>query len=749
MIISITKKPTYAFIIGTMFGTLIPTAVNADSFSPTTLQTSQSDFGGVGLMQMPTGRAAPDGNFNFGTTISQDYRHYFASIQLFPWLESTIRYTQIPDVLYSNDSTFSGNNIYADKGIDFKIRLIEEGFWLPETSVGIRDFGGTGLFDGEYVAGTKRFGPIDFTLGMGWGYLGQSGNASNPLCKASDRFCDRNNSVNGNGGGFDVQRWFSGPTALYGGIEYQTPYDPLRVKIEYDGNDYSEDFPTVKTNKVLVQNTHWNFGLLHRLGESGDLRLSYERGDIFTVGINLYTNFNTIHSTWDDNERPEPISPNNPNANATSDDQKWQQVSSQLASNAGYKNNAVFLDGDALVLVGEQKKYRNRKEAIERAAIILDNTQTPNITQYKIIETQNGVALTQTTVDKRPLNQIENNEYIGATIDDAMAVSEPTDIADHAKPIIQNNKSYDVRLAPVLSQSFGGSETFYFYNMGFNTIASHWLTDNLEISGSVYVNLLDNYDKFSFTETNGGVKGFAIPRVRTLVRSYVHDHPIRMNQMQLTWFNQPSKNFYTQSYAGYLETMFAGIGSEILYRPMNSNWALGVDANIISQRDPDNWFSVYNDDYYYFDKSNCSEQTIECAAYVLNRGTTGQITTYYQPEWSFIENSLIKVSAGKFLGGDNGVKIDFSKQFDSGVIVGAYAVATDLSTEDYGEGSFNKGFYVNIPFDLLTVKPSTNRAAISWQPITRDGGQVLGKKYELFSVTDARAPWYERPAAFH
>ena len=35
---------------------------------------------------------------------------------------------------------------------------------------------------------------------------------------------------------------FHGPAALFGGVEYQTPWQPLRLKLEYEGNDYSQEF---------------------------------------------------------------------------------------------------------------------------------------------------------------------------------------------------------------------------------------------------------------------------------------------------------------------------------------------------------------------------------------------------------------------------------------------------------------------------------------------------------------------------
>lgn len=58
---------------------------------------------------------------------------------------------------------------------------------------------------------------------------------------------------------------------------------------------------------------------------------------------------------------------------------------------------------------------------------------------------------------------------------------------------------------------------------------------------------------------------------------------------------------------------------------------------------------------------------------------------------------LLKVGAGEFLAGDIGVRIDFSKQFDSGVIAGVFASITDLTPEEYGEGSFTKAFISRYP----------------------------------------------------
>ncbi|MBF4381621.1 YjbH domain-containing protein, partial [Vibrio anguillarum] len=133
--------------------------------------------------------------------------------------------------------------------------------------------------------------------------------------------------------------------------------------------------------------------------------------------------------------------------------------------------------------------------------------------------------------------------------------------------------------------------------------------------------------------------------------------------------------------------------------------------------------------------------------YRVQTGTvTGHATLYWQPKfWSLIDNTLLKVSAGRYLTDDIGMSVDFSKQFDSGVIAGAFISKTNLSAEEFGEGSFTKGFYVSIPMDLMTIRPSTQRVTVSWLPIQRDGGQMLNRQYRLYDMTDARSPWYGRP----
>ena len=47
--------------------------------------------------------------------------------------------------------------------------------------------------------------------------------------------------------------------------------------------------------------------------------------------------------------------------------------------------------------------------------------------------------------------------------------------------------------------------------------------------------------------------------------------------------------------------------------------------------------------------------------------------------------------------GDEGLTFDISRSFANGTKFGIFASFTDVSSEQFGEGSFDKGIYFNIP----------------------------------------------------
>lgn len=659
---------------------------------------SQTDFGGVGLLQMPTARMANTGEFSASYRDNEEYRRYAVSLQLIDWLEATIRYTDVRTRLYSPYASFSGNQTYKDKGFDLKARIWQESYWLPDVSLGFRDIAGTGLFDSEYVVGSKKAGPFDFTLGLGWGNMAESGNIKNPACTVDDGFCQRISSTET--GQFEVGNFFHGPAALYGGIEYQTPWNPLRLKLEYDGNDYSHE-----TAGIITQRTPLNVGLVYRANDLLDTTLSYQRGNTLMWGFTLRTNFNELKPAPINSERPSYA----PKAPSEIDRVDWQTVKQELNQQAGYSKTTIYADKQKITVSGEQTKYRDKSEANLRAATVLANNLPATVTEYEIVNKKRELPISTTTIDANKFKQQQTGLPLGEyAAPYEAAIATPSEF-DQAKLVVQEPRDrWSFSVEPALAQSIGGAESFYMYQIGAKGNADLAITDGLSLGSTANLNLINNYDQFNYKTPP--LDGAALPRVRTWVREYVTSSDLLLTNLQLTQLNNPAQNWYSQVYAGYLEMMFAGAGTEVLYRPHNRDWAIGADVNYAKQRD---WNDI-----------------MQLADYDV---LTGHVTTYWQ--LPFANKTLAKISVGQYLAGDKGVTFDLSRQFESGIIAGAYMTKTNVSASDYGEGSFTKGFYITIPLDLVFVRPTVQAPTVSWTPLTRDGGQMLGKRYGLYNLT--------------
>ena len=86
-----------------------------------------------------------------------------------------------------------------------------------------------------------------------------------------------------------------------------------------------------------------------------------------------------------------------------------------------------------------------------------------------------------------------------------------------------------------------------------------------------------------------------------------------------------------------------------------------------------------------------------------------------------------------------GGTLDLSRVFANGVKIGAYATRTNVDYAQFGEGSFDKGIYLAIPFDAFFAKHSDSSANLLFTPLIRDGGAMLMRKYKLFDMTKTRS----------
>ncbi|UXL40458.1 YjbH domain-containing protein [Pseudomonas fragi] len=657
---------------------------------------TQNDFGGVGLLQTPTARMAPAGELSFNANRTDPYSRYSLSLQPLDWLEGTFRYTSISNRKYGSEA-LSGDQSYKDKAVDAKARLWQESHWLPEVALGFRDIGGTGLFSSEYFVANKRYKDLDFSLGIAWGYIGNRGDMDNPLGYLDDRFDTR--PASSTAGDVNTNSYFRGSPALFGGVVYQTPWAPLSLKVEYDGNDYKHE----PQNNNQVQDSPINIGAVYKLSDSVDLTAGWERGNTALFGITLHTNFVSRKAPVKSYDPP--ATPLPPQAPTTPLDQvDWAEVSKKLEKNAGYTVERIAQRDSELMIYGEQSKYFYSAKGVGRASRILDNNANDEIQWFTLVNKRYDMPMEETSVPRATFRNVVNNEQDLVDLHRTTEVNRATAHVD--KTLYQqkpNPFTYGFGLG--YQQNLGGPDGFLLYQVSAYAEGQYRFTPNTWASGGVSVNLFNNYDKFKYDSASN------LPRVRTDLRQYVTTSDVTMPALQLNQARKLDQDLYGMVYGGYLEPMYAGVGGELLYRPMGERWSLGADLNYVRQRDFDQGFGLR--DY---------------------RTVTGHITSYTKLPFDLDA----AVSVGRYLARDWGTTIDISREFTNGVKFGGWVTRTTASKEEYGEGSFDKGIYISIPFDEIMSVSTMSRANIAWAPLTRDGGAMLHRQYSLHTMTDGR-----------
>ncbi|HBP47471.1 YjbH domain-containing protein [Pseudomonas sp.] len=657
---------------------------------------TQNDFGGVGLLQTPTARMAPAGELSFNANRTDPNSRYSLSLQALDWLEGTFRYTSVSNRSYGPEA-LSGGQSNKDKAVDVKARLWQESHWLPEVALGFRDVGGTGLFSSEYFVANKRYKNLDFSVGIAWGYLGNRGDFRNPLSYYDDSYNDRRS--NSQAGDVNTGMYFRGPPSLFGGVAYQTPWAPLSLKIELEGNDYKHE----PQENNQVQDSPINIGAVYKLNDNIDLTAGWERGNTALFGITLHTNFVSRKAPVKSYDPPaQPLPAQAPVAPLQEVD--WAAVSQQLEKNAGYKVERIAQRDSELMVYGEQSKYFYTAKGAGRASRILDNTANDQIQWFTMVNKRYDMPVEEISVPRSTFRDVVNNEQDLVNLHRTTEVNRPV---PHVENTLYQNKpdpfTYGFGLG--YQQNLGGPDGFLLYQISAYAEGQYRFTPNTWASGGISANLLNNFDKFKYDAPSN------MPRVRTDLRKYVTTSDVTMPAFQLNHAKRLDQDLYGMVYGGYLEPMYAGVGGEMLYRPIGKRWSIGADLNYVRQREFDQGFGLR--DY---------------------RTITGHITSYTKLPFDLDA----AVSVGRYLARDWGTTIDISREFTNGVKFGGWVTRTTASKEEYGEGSFDKGIYISIPFDEMMSVSTLSRANIGWAPLTRDGGAMLHRQYSLHTMTDGR-----------
>ena len=721
-----------------------------------------SQYGGVGLLDTRSARFLPDGGLAFTGLAKNPDDRIAVTFQALPWLETTFRWAHNYAI-----ETQSGQG--ADRSFDLKARLWQETSNLPQLAVGLQDFLGTGIYSGEYLVASKRFGDFDISGGMGWGRLASRPSFKNPLAEASNWFANR--TINVQQGGTPTFAYFKGENVgLFGGIEYQTPIRNLKLQFEYSSDAY--------VREKVVSHTDYsypvNFGVSYRPYPGVDIGLSYMHGNGIGIKLSIFSDPMQTQPTRFD---PFPaFTARDPAAAEAArvrreteepKDETWRTHFYDLTHEDGVMPLTAAERAAAAAALNAKTAMDTASSPAERPpapAPVVDADSAPAAVQTNeeaiaamkaAIEAQSITVEGPVIEDQRVRVVIQNGHYLRdaeaiSRVARVLSATAPSDIEEFEITTTRNsvalatvtlprsgidklarNEGSPVELLqasdlapapaeiPELSQpdypafdfnvypSF--RESFFDPDNPLYVGLRAGVAENITLARGVSVS---SSQFATLYDTSGQIKRVSnseLPHVRSDVAKYLKEAKNGFETLGASYYFKLSPTVYVRALAGYLEEMYGGVGGEILYRPFDKRWAIGANLWAVRQREYDELFGLRS-----------------------YGAITGHASLYYDTPWYGVQ---FKMHVGQYLAKDDGVTFELSRLFDTGWEIGAWATFTNVSAQKFGEGSFDKGIMIRIPLEWALPIGSPSVFDLRLRPIQRDGGQRLDNANTLYDIT--------------
>lgn len=667
-------------------------------FADTLKTTLTNNYGNPGaLIDMPTAESAPDGQLSTTIMHFDGFTKTTLSFQITDRLSGSFRYA-------ATRGLAPGFDVFYDRSFDLKFRVFNETDWTPAVSVGLRDFIGTGILAGEYVVATKSVGPrLRLTGGVGWGRLGSYASDGSIGTRTPFSFAGV-----GTGGNLNVDDWFQGDYAFFGGASYQIS-DKFSLSAEYSSDNYD----IAQNANITTRRSPWNVALDYQLRDDITLRAFGQHGE--EIGALVTFSLNPRNATVPGGTELAPL-PVAVRPAGSAQDLGWTTQPSSTEritagvdtslDQAGLDLEGIKLDGRSAHVSIRNDRYDATSEALGRTLRSLSRELPASVEELHVTLIRNGIPASTMSFSRTDLERLEH-----APAREALAVARFTDtlrFGDYPDPRAGIYPRFEWSVGPYLRTSLFDPDNPIRADLGARARGKYHLGSGWVVSGSVGQKIVGNLDEV--TRPNNS----QLPRVRSDVSRYNRTDEPFLENLTVAKFGRLGPDVYGRVTGGYLERMYAGVSGEVLWKPVNSRFALGAEVNYAQPRDFDQQFGLRS-------RSTPGGTIPEFS---------GHVSAYYE-----IGNGFHgQVDAGRYLAGDWGGTLTLDREFANGWKVGAFATFTDASAQQFGEGSFDKGIRITVPLSWILGQPTTQKAEATLRPLTRDGGQRLEVDERLYET---------------
>ena len=344
------------------------------------------------------------------------------------------------------------------------------------------------------------------------------------------------------------------------------------------------------------------------------------------------------------------------------------------------------------------RRYRNLSVSVGRTARIMARILPPSVETFLITPMQDGLPLSTVTIQRSDLERLEFEPDASGKLLAATRFNDATPRLGNEIQPVGLYPQFSWSIGPFLSPSYFDPDEPVRIDAGIAGEFRYRPGPGWLVAGQARIRAFGNVE-------DGRLSNSVLPRVRTDTVLFAAESDIPIDQLYVSEQWKTGKNTYARVTGGYLESQYGGLSGEILWKPQDSRLAIGVEANYARQRDFDQLFGFQELDAF-----------------------TGHVSAYYE----FGRGFLGQVDVGRYLAGDTGATFTLTREFANGWKVGGFFTLTNVSSEEFGEGSFDKGINLTIPIDWFLGRPTTQTVSTTIRPVLRDGGARLNVPGRLF-----------------
>ncbi|WP_285672272.1 YjbH domain-containing protein [Paralimibaculum aggregatum] len=369
------------------------------------------------------------------------------------------------------------------------------------------------------------------------------------------------------------------------------------------------------------------------------------------------------------------------------------RLAEDMAGN-GVRLVALTLEPTAATLLIENDRFNQMPRAIGRAARSMARVLPPSVERFEIVPVEAGVPTVTVAFARSVLeDRVDRPDAAHLTWSTAEVTDAPRLSGAALEQALGAYPQLAWAIEPLIPVSLFDPDEPVRADLQLAISGSVAFAPGASVTGTLTKRIVGNLDDITRTSDS------TLPHVRSDFAEYLDEGDPGLTRLTADYVTKLAPSVYGRVSGGLLERMFAGIQGELLWRPADQSWGVGGEIAYVRQRDFDTLFDLQ--------------------AYDV---VTGHVSLYWDTPFHGLS---LQLDAGRYLAGDWGGTVGVKRRFSNGWEIGAFATFTDVSFDEFGEGSFDKGIYVSIPLNWTLPYESRSRLASVIRPLSRDGGQRL------------------------